>query len=179
MKLKSLCMAMVVMGLSTTFAHAADGTLKFEGTITSSTCKIQGQDTAEITVPMAGVSVSDLQNTANGPDVGFDINMTGCESGTYYLVLNGVTPAGQQDVLELEAPDDEGTAKGVGIIITDIDNKKITLSNTLDYANDLKVVVNENGEGTFRLKAHYYAFNQGTLSPGAADAVANFTVVQQ
>ena len=78
MKLKSLCAAMVVMGLATSFVHAADGKLKFIGKIGSSTCQISGGAAAEIDVPMGTVPVERLQSDVEGPEVGFAINMTNC-----------------------------------------------------------------------------------------------------
>ncbi|MDX7019399.1 type 1 fimbrial protein, partial [Klebsiella aerogenes] len=38
MKMKSLCLAMALVGLTSHYASAADGTLYFSGTIVNSTC---------------------------------------------------------------------------------------------------------------------------------------------
>lgn len=180
MKLKSLCAAMVVMGLATSFAHAADGKLRFIGKIGSSTCQISGGEAAEIDVPMGTVPVERLQSDAEGPEVGFAINMTNCKPGTYYLVLDGVSPSGQQNILDLENAGDAATAKGVGIKIRDITDKDITLSKALDK-DDASIVITEadNGGGTFYLKANYFAYNQSALTAGEANATATFTIVQQ
>jgi P pilus assembly protein, pilin FimA len=180
MKLKSLCAAMVVLGLATSFAHAADGKLKFIGKIGSSTCQISGAEKAEITVPMGTIPKETLLKDANGPEVGFAINLTNCQPGTYYLVLDGTSPSGQPNILDLENTSASTTAKGVGIQIKDISDNNITLSKTLDK-DDASITITENDQvgGTFFLKANYYAYNQAALTTGEANATANFTIVQQ
>ena len=180
MKLKSLCMAMVVMGLSTTFAHAADGTLKFKGSIGSSTCTISGAANSTIEVPMGVIPKETLQKNAIGPEVGFAINLTNCDPGKYYLVLDGVSPAGQENVLQLDDPNGGDTAKGVGIQIKDISDNNITLSKSLSETDaHIEITGTEKGGGTFFLKANYYAFDQSALTTGTADATATFTIIQQ
>lgn len=181
MKLKSLCAAMVALGLFTSFAHAADGKLKFVGQIGSSSCKLSGESTAEITVPMGTIPMETLKQDANGPEVGFAINLTGCQPGTYYLVLDGVSPSGQPNVLDLDNATASTTAKGVGIQIKDISDQNITLSKTLDKS-DASITIAEgdtSGCGTFFLKANYYAYNKDAVTTGEANATATFTIVQQ
>lgn len=179
MKIKPLCLAMLMLGLSSTATLAADGTLKFRGNIGSSTCQVTSGQGAEITVPMGTVPVETLEQNADGPAVGFTITLQGCKKGTYYLVLDGLSPASQENVLALDNSTDEGVAQGVGIKISDINDKTITLTKGLDIDNDAKVVIDtDNDSGTFYLKAHYYAYDQERLEPGTADATATFTVVQ-
>jgi major type 1 subunit fimbrin (pilin) len=180
MKMKSLCLAMIMLGLSSSAVFAADGTLKFVGNIGNSSCQVTGGENVEITVPMGTVPVETLKKNAEGPAVGFAITLQNCQKGTYYLVLDGVSPSGEPNVLALDRAGAAGIAEGVGIKIKDISDKDVTLSKTLDLENDAKVeITNDDGSGTFYLKANYYAYDQGELEPGVADATATFTIINQ
>lgn len=180
MKMKSICLAMIMFGLSSSAVFAADGKLKFVGNIGSSTCQVTSGENAEIIVPMGTVPVETLQKDADGPAVGFAITLQNCKKGTYYLVLDGVSPGNQPNVLALDRAGDTGIASGVGIKIKDINDNDVTLSKGLDLENDAKVeITNDDGSGTFFLKANYYAFDQENLGSGVADATATFTIIQQ
>ena len=169
MKLKPLCLAIAVMGLSSSYALAADGTLKFEGTIENSSCQVSGADKT-ITVKMGNVSTGVFAAGKEGPSVPFDITLTNCNAGTYYLVLEGLNT---DNTLLL----DTGGAKGVGIDIKDSGGKKLKLTNELVLENG--VVEGEEGgqDITFNLSANYHAL--GTVEAGKANATATFTVVRK
>ena len=90
MKMKSLCLAMALVGLTSHYAAAADGTLYFSGTIVNSSCKLaSGNEKGLIEVKMGAVPLSKLKNDTNGtgPEVGVNISVKDCEAGTYYIVL--------------------------------------------------------------------------------------------
>lgn len=177
MKIKPLCLAMLMLGLSSTATLAADGKLTFRGNIGNSSCSVTSGD--EITVAMGKVPVETLEKDADGPAVGFAITLQGCKQGTYYLVLDGVSPEGQPNILALDNSTGDDVAKGVGIKISDISDKPVTLTKGLDVNNDAMVSIGgDGGSGTFYLKAHYFAFDQSSLKAGTADATATFTIVQ-
>lgn len=184
MKIKPLCLAMLMFGLSSTAAMAADGTLHFKGHITNSSCTIKGAtigadgvgENFDINIPMGRVPVHILKRDTKGPEVGFSVTVENCLPGTYNIVLDGTSPANQPNVLALDAG---STAQGVGIQISDITEKPVTLTKSLD-PNDAKIVINDQGdEGTFDLKASYYAYDRINISAGTADATAYFTIVEQ
>ncbi|WP_226939295.1 fimbrial protein, partial [Klebsiella pneumoniae] len=118
MKMKSLCLAMALVGLTSHYASAADGTLYFSGTIVNSTCKLaSGNNDGLIEVKMGAVPLSKLKNDTNGtgPEVGVNISVKDCDEGTYYIVLDGAsaTEAPITNVLALDAGN--LTAKEVAI----------------------------------------------------------------
>ncbi len=127
MKMKSLCLAMALVGLTSHYASAADGTLYFSGTIVNSTCKLaSGNNDGLIEVKMGAVPLSKLKYDTNGtgPEVGVDISVKDCDEGTYYIVLDGAsaTEAPITNVLALDAGNP--TAKKVGIKLTDRNNTR-------------------------------------------------------
>ncbi|VYU40178.1 type 1 fimbrial protein [Metakosakonia massiliensis] len=160
-------------------ALAADGTLKFKGSIGDSSCQVMGAENSEITVHMGSVPMKTLQTNPNGPEVGFAITLQNCKKGTYYLVLDGVSAEGHPDVLMLD-PDSQ--AKGVGIQIHDIQGNEVVLNQGLTPNEGASMTIDapdgETTSGTFYLKARYFAYNPEILSTGTADATATFTVVQ-
>ncbi|WP_200853364.1 fimbrial protein, partial [Klebsiella pneumoniae] len=88
MKMKSLCLAMALVGFTSHYAAAADGTLNFIGKIVNSSCKLEGADkNGVIEVTMGSVPLSKLKNGTNGtgPEVGVNISVSDCEKGTYYI----------------------------------------------------------------------------------------------
>ncbi len=108
MKMKSLCLAMALVGLTSHYAAAADGTLYFSGTIVNSSCKLaSGNNDGLIEVKMGAVPLSKLKNDTNGtgPEVGVNISVKDCDEGTYYIVLDGAsaTEAPITNVLALDA----------------------------------------------------------------------------
>lgn len=183
MKIKPMYLAMLILGLSSTSVLAADGTLHFKGEVTTSSCTVKGAtvtdgvaQNVDIDVPMGKIPVHVLDRDVTGPEVGFQIAVENCEAGTYYIVLDGTSPANQPNVLAL---DTGSTAKGVGIQIKDITEKPVTLTKSLSE-NDAKIVINQKGdEGVFDLKANYYAYDKTNLEAGSANATAYFTIVQQ
>lgn len=183
MKMKSLCLAMALIGATCQYVNAADGTLKFKGEVVNSSCTVNGMNNQELDVAMGKVPLSKLAQDFKGPEVGFSITITGCEVGDYYLVLDGTsaTEAGQLNVLALDNAEASSTAKNVGIILTDRENNPVVLDQPLNKDSDPVVhITSDNGGGTFYLKASYFAWGQSDkITAGAADATARFTIIQQ
>ncbi len=68
MKMKSLCLAMALVGLTSHYAAAADGTLYFSGTIVNSSCKLaSGNEKGLIEVKMGAVPLSKLKMIPMAP----------------------------------------------------------------------------------------------------------------
>ncbi|HCI5533272.1 TPA: type 1 fimbrial protein, partial [Klebsiella pneumoniae] len=92
MKMKSLCLAMALVGLTSHYAAAADGTLNFIGKIVNSSCTlVSDNENGVIVVKMGSVPLSKLKNDTNGtgPEVGVNISVKNCDAGTYFIVLDG------------------------------------------------------------------------------------------
>lgn len=172
-------MATAMLAFSAISAQAADGTLKFTGSVGTSTCQVTGGENPVITVHMGAVPLETLRKNPEGPEVGFAISLQNCQSGTYYLVLDGVSAAEHPDVLML---DSASQAKGVGIQVRDISGDEVVLNQALkpDEGARVKIEVPEGqtGSGTFYLKARYFAYDPNNLVAGSADATATFTVIQ-
>ena len=182
MKMKSLCLAMALVGLTSHYAAAADGTLNFIGKIVNSSCKLEGADkNGVIEVTMGSVPLSKLKNDTNGtgPEVGVNISVKDCDEGTYYIVLDGAsaTEAPITNVLALDAGNP--TAKKVGIKLTDRNNTPVTLDKPFDPTVDPRITVNADGTGTFNLKAYYYTWDKDNAEAGDGNATARFTIIQQ
>ena len=169
MKMKSLCLAMALVGLTSHYAAAADGTLYFSGTIVNSSCKLaSGNNDGLIEVKMGAVPLSKLKNDTKD-----------CYEGTYYIVLDGAsaTEAPITNVLALDAGNP--TAKKVGIKLTDRNNTPVTLDKPFDPNVDPRITVNADGTGTFNLKAYYYTWDKDNAEAGDGNATARFTIIQQ
>ena len=183
MKMKSLCLAMALVGLTSHYATAADGTLNFVGKIVNSTCELEGANAqGVIEVKMGSVPLSKLKNDTNGagPEVGVNISVKNCEEGTYYIVLDGAsaTDAPITNVLALDA--DPDSAEKVGIKLTARDNTPVTLDKPFDPDVDPSITIDaDGGSGTFNLKAYYYTWDKTNVKAGDGNATARFTIMQE
>ncbi|HDZ2212750.1 TPA: type 1 fimbrial protein [Klebsiella pneumoniae] len=183
MKMKSLCLAMALVGLTSHYAAAADGTLNFLGKIVNSTCKLaNGDEEGVIKVTMGAVPLSKLKNDTNGtgPEVGVNISVKDCDAGTYFIVLDGApaTDAPSTNILALDA--DPNAAKKVGIKLTDRNNTPVTLDKPFDPEVDPSITIDaDSGYGTFNLKAYYYTWDKANVDAGAGNATARFTIIQE
>ena len=96
MKIITLCLATVFAGLAAVPALAAEGKLNFIGKVVNASCKLEGvSDSGVIDVSMGAIPLSRLKNSQSGtgPAVGIDIRVKDCEKGTYYIVVDGPSPA--------------------------------------------------------------------------------------
>lgn len=184
MKIKSLCLAMALVGLTSHYAVAADGTLNFVGKIVNSTCELVGADAnGVIEVKMGSVPLSKLKNDTNGtgPEVGVNISVRNCDEGTYYIVLDG-SSATEAPITNVLALDNIGEpAEKVGIKLTARDNTPVTLDKPFDPSVDPSITVgpDNGGTGTFNLKAYYYTWDKTNVKAGDGNATARFTIMQE
>ncbi|HFZ8994130.1 TPA: fimbrial protein [Citrobacter freundii] len=181
MKIKSLFLAMALIGFGSQNAFAAEGRLNFIGEVVNSSCELANGSNGIITVAMGKIPVTKLAADGQGPEVGVHIDVTGCEKGTYYLVLDGtsVTESIIPNLLALTDAGTEGIAKNVGIRLTDLTDKDIVLDQPLDKTADPRIDFGEDEQDQtkrFELKARYVTW--GNPVPGTADATARFTIVQ-
>ncbi|HBV2213446.1 TPA: type 1 fimbrial protein [Klebsiella quasipneumoniae] len=183
MKLISLCLATLVAGLVAGPVGAADGTLNFIGKVVNGACKLEGAgDNGVINVSMGDIPLSRLKNSQSGtgPAVGVDIRVKDCEKGTYYIVVDGPTPAGMPEHRVL-ALDGRGKPAGnVGILLTDRTGTPLSLDERIDPQHDPRIEIPaDGGSGTFRLKAFYYTWDKAHMDPGDGNATARFTIMQE
>lgn len=173
---------MALVGLTSHYAAAADGTLYFIGKIVNSSCTlVSDNENGVIVVKMGSVPLSKLKNDTNGtgPEVGVNISVKDCDEGTYYIVLDGAsaTEAPITNVLALDT--DPNSAKKVGIKLTDRNNTPVTLDKPFDPDVDPSITINADGTGTFNLKAYYYTWDKDNAEAGDGNATARFTIMQE
>ena len=122
MKIITLCLATVFAGLAAGSALAAEGKLNFIGKVVNASCKLEGvSDSGVIGVSMGAIPLSRLKNSQSGtgPAVGIDIRVKDCEKGTYYIVVDGPSPAGTPENRVLALDGSGKPASNVGILLTD------------------------------------------------------------
>lgn len=128
-----------------------------------------------VSVPMGNVSVKLITNANSGnPGTKFTISLA-CFAGTraFITATDMTSPNNQTDILSLTK---SSTAKGVGIRVSDSENKAIS------YGPDGKILVagsSQGGEVSVLLTARYVPTASSAITPGSADAIATFTLAYQ
>ena len=179
MKIITLCLATVFAGLAAGSALAAEGKLNFIGKVVNASCKLEGvSDSGVIGVSMGAIPLSRLKNSQSGtgPAVGIDIRVKDCEKGTYYIVVDGPSPAGTPETRVLALDGSGKPASNVGILLTDRTGTPLSLDAQHDPRIEISV---DGGPGTFRLNAFYYACDKAHADPGDGNATARFTIMQE
>jgi major type 1 subunit fimbrin (pilin) len=168
-----LAVALVASSVFASSAFAADGAVNFTGTITDAACTIdtasQNQDVflgniARTAFPVAGslaaakkftLVLTDCPDTVTGATVRFD----------------GTQVSGDNTVLALTAGD--STASGVGIQISDNQNKVVPL-----YEDSSVYPLVSTGPNNLDFSARYISLTD-SVTVGDANGVTQFTVVYQ
>lgn len=173
MKKNLLAVALVASSVFASSAFAADGAVNFTGTITDAACTIdtasQNQDVflgniARTAFPVAGslaaakkftLVLTDCPGTVTGATVRFDGTQVSCDN----------------TVLALTAGD--STASGVGIQISDNQNKVVPL-----YEDSSVYPLVSTGPNNLDFSARYISLTD-SVTVGDANGVTQFTVVYQ
>ncbi|HCT5180129.1 fimbrial protein [Klebsiella variicola] len=183
MKIITLCLATVFAGLAAVPALAAEGKLNFIGKVVNASCKLEGvSDSGVIDVSMGTIPLSRLKNSQSGtgPAVGIDIRVKDCEKGTYYIVVDGPSPADTPENRVLALDGSGKPASKVGILLTDRTGTPLSLDERLDPQHDPRIEIPvDGGSGTFRLNAFYYTWDKTHADPGDGNATARFTIMQE
>lgn len=153
------------------------GTVQFQGSIVNAPCTIDN-DSAHRVVDLGQYRVDSFSGTGSTSSaVPFYINLIGCSAETYStaaITFNGITADGNNKALSLAARQaGDTTAGGVGIQVLQ-DNKVLALDGTTPSAPK---PFDETGV-RLGFQAQYIALNQ-TVTPGSANAVADFTITYQ
>lgn len=150
---------------------AADGIIHFTGSITDQTCTVGGSSQT-MEVPMGSIGASTLAGGAGtvASPTRFTIQLTECPEtvASATVKFDGVTDssAAGAGVLKL---DDDSTAKGVGIAISDYAGTPIALH------TDSPVFTLTEGDNDLIFTARYIATGD-TVSPGLANATSQFSI---
>lgn len=167
-------LAAIVMGAissSAMSAQAADGTINFTGTITDASCTITA-DSKNQTVSLGKIGASSF-SAANVTSSGakFDINLSNCPASISAASVKfvGATDANNGDLLALTAG--PTSAKGVAVGIYEQDTS--TLIPLMKESASKPLSSTQNTKFSFIAK---YVSTAASVTPGEANAVADFTV---
>ncbi|WP_373377365.1 fimbrial protein [Cupriavidus nantongensis] len=182
MTYNKLLAALIVAGtaMGAQFAHAADGTITFNGNITAQTCKINGNGTNshDFNVQLPTVSTSTLKAPGNvAGQTPFNIALTDCtpDSGNVHTFFEaGPTTDATTGNLILET----GGAQNVQIRLLNggTANTPIKAGFT-DAAQGSNSVPITNGAATLWYYAQYYATGQATA--GAANSSVMYSIAYE
>ncbi|EFE10418.1 fimbrial protein [Citrobacter youngae] len=161
--------AVLFSALSCGIANAADGQIKFTGSLTADACKVD-TTSADQTVSMGKVAISaftDGQGTKASPTK-FSLKLTDCPDTVTSAVVkfDGNADASNTDLLALDSDSD---AAGVGIEIADNTGAAIPIHQA-STAYPLAV-----GDNTLEFVARYVS-DTATVTAGAANATSDFTI---
>ncbi|MEQ1974451.1 fimbrial protein [Xenorhabdus sp. SGI240] len=174
MKTKLIISSLFVSSVFMSAAHAADGQIKFTGKITASACKIDS-NSANQTVNMGTISSSSFAGAySTSAATRFSIKLTDCPKDyrQAQVKFDGRSDRASNRLLSLNSNSGENPAQGVAIALYEDDS-----STPIDLARNSRLQYFSDGK-TQELKfvAKYMATAE-TVTPGAGDAVANFTIV--
>ncbi|MBV7484996.1 fimbrial protein [Bordetella sp. BOR01] len=165
--IKQTAASLALAGALPLAAHAASGTVEFEGEIVQSTCDVTGT-TKDQTVVIGTYPTSLFQNVGDvSSSKSFTIDMANCEAGAYTVRFDGPNPAAQPGLLAVNE------ATGVGIEILDQNDRLFPLGQ--DVTDSAVVTVGAGGSATVNLKARYKSF-ESTVGAGEANATSTFSI---
>ncbi|CCG88998.1 fimbrial protein [Erwinia piriflorinigrans] len=174
MKKILLPIAAAALTLMAANAQAANGTVKFTGSIVKSACDVTSGDASkEVFIGKYPTSAFKKVGDVTASKA-FTINLANCESGNYTLRFDGPTVSGNPNLLAVNA------ATGVGIEILDNNEKTLPINQSSD-ANSPWVAIastdsqSANGSAAFNLKARYKSYNTA-VTAGDANASSSFTI---
>lgn len=170
-QLHFIAIASIISGASLTGAHAADGTIQFNGEIIDAACTVSASS-ANQTVTLGQISENAF--SAAGDTAGataFQIDLTSCPASVTSAAVkfDGTPYQGDNSALALTPVN--GVATGVGIQIRNADNTVLPL-----FTESQRVTLSQAGTNTLKFNAAYVA-KAATVTAGPANATATFSVV--
>lgn len=177
-----LLAALIVAGtaMGAQFAHAADGTITFNGKITAQTCTINGNGTGahDFTVQLPAVSASTLSGVGKvAGQTPFNIALTNCTPTTgnvHTFFEAGPTTDTTTGNLILDA----GGAQNVQIRLLNGGTASTPIkAGFTDVAQGSNAVPLSNGAATLWYYAQYYATGQATA--GAANSSVMYSIAYE
>lgn len=174
MKKSIIAMGVLMAAAFNTSSYAADGQIEFTGKITASTCDIsineQGPNT---TINMGTISSSSFKKAGDSADTRrIQIALSNCGADLNKAAVNFSGALDENDQTLLALKDTDG-AKGVAIEFLDSKLKRIELNNNPGDFVEIK-----DNKATMLYLARYTS-TQDKVTPGEANATANYTIVYQ
>ncbi|HCB2602116.1 TPA: type 1 fimbrial protein [Citrobacter koseri] len=165
--------------------EASGGTITFTGQVTDTTCTINGGNSADLTIPLDPIAVSDASTAGliQKNRKQFTLEFTGCTSAS----LGQDDGAGNKNTLNLILSSDsisndglylnntqlrtDGTKKNVGIALSTLANSQTPLN--LHTNLDTNV---EGDSATVDLYANYYKVGSDAADTGTVNTMLTYTV---
>ncbi|EDG0478500.1 fimbrial protein [Salmonella enterica subsp. enterica serovar Newport] len=161
------------------------GTITFTGQVTDTTCTINGGNSADLTVALNPIAVSDALKTGliEKNRKQFSLNFTGCTSAslgkengdgnksTLNLILSSDSISNDGLYLNNTQLRTDGTKKNVGIALSTLANSQTPLN--------LHTTLGTNVEGdsaTIDLYANYYKVGSDVADTGGVNTMLTYTV---
>ncbi|CAB3644419.1 MAG: type 1 fimbrial protein [Achromobacter sp.] len=168
---------LAVGALASQSAFAVDGTITFNGSITDTTCKINGQDNGDFTVTLPSVSKTRLANPgATAGPTAFSISLTNCTGSatkvsTYFEPGSTVRPNGN-----LKNTAAGGAANVEVQLLNKGDNTPIVVGAAAAAQNSAPVNLT-GGSATLSYVAQYFA--AGAVDAGPVTTTVTYTLAYQ
>jgi major type 1 subunit fimbrin (pilin) len=174
-----------LLGLASLGAQAADGTISFTGTVSNTTCSINGTASgtpANLSVVLPTVSAGTLsaQGSVAGTSGPSDMTLalTGCTGGATKAIAtfeNGPTVDQANGYLTNQAT--TGPANNVEIRLLNASLQPINITTGLNNAIDGNGATITSGSGNLKYFAQYYS--KGAVTPGAVSTSVQYTMQYQ
>lgn len=174
-----------VLGLASLGAHAADGTITFTGTVSNTTCSINGNASgtpANLSVTLPTVSAGTLATAGavagtSGPTQ-MVLALSGCTGGATKAVANfenGSTVDQTTGNLTNQASSGAASKVEVQLLNASLLPINITTNSNNDVANNGTAITS--GSGNLKYFAQYYS--TGAATPGAVSTSVQYTMQYQ
>ena len=156
-------------------AHAADGTIEFQGVITDTTCAISvnaGTNNGTVMLPAIGASALPAAGATAGTTP-FTITLAGCAGATLNTAHTHFEMGPAVDVATGRLNNTSGTATGVQIEVLNVAQSPIRLGAAASQG-DLAVDISSGG-ATLGYYARYYA-DAAAVTPGTVVSRVDYTI---
>jgi major type 1 subunit fimbrin (pilin) len=171
-----------LLGLASFGANAADGTITFTGSVSDTTCSINGVASgspADVTVPLKEVTASSLAAagaTSGAASTPFDLKLTGCSGGATKAVANFENgPTVDQTTGNLSNA--AGTAKNVQVQLLNAQRQPINIVTSLN--NDIATNGADISSGSGNLQYYSQYYSTGAAEAGSVNTSVQYTMQYQ
>ncbi|CAE6745991.1 fimbrial protein [Paraburkholderia haematera] len=171
-----------LLGLASFGANAADGTITFTGSVSNSTCSINGVASgspADVTVPLKEVTASSLAavgSTGGASSTPFSLKLTNCTGGATKAVANFENgPTVDQTTGNLT--NTGGTAKNVQVQL--LNAKRLPINVVTAANNDIATDGADINAGAGNLQYYSQYYSTGGAQAGSVNTSVQYTMQYQ
>ncbi|MFM0210088.1 fimbrial protein [Paraburkholderia sediminicola] len=171
-----------LLGLASFGANAADGTITFTGSVSNTTCSINGVasgSSADVAVPMKEVTASSLAAagaTGGAASTPFNFKLTNCTGGATKAIANFENgPTVDQTTGNLT--NTAGTAKNVQVQL--LNAKRMPINVVTAANNDIATDGTAIDAGTGDLQYYSQYYSTGAAQAGSVNTSVQYTMQYQ